>query len=56
MGSTRTPNGKVVTCSDCSWWAPMMVDDKRVATKEFEAHDCAQHPPVKNIGSSSRSN
>jgi hypothetical protein len=36
-------------CTVCSWWAPVMSEDLDAITKEFDAHVCADHPPLKNI-------
>jgi hypothetical protein len=49
MGTKTTPSGKAVTCTVCSWWAPMIGRDIRAAGEEFDAHICAAHPPVKGI-------
>jgi len=45
----KTVSGKVVSCTVCSWWAPVMSEDIEAVSKEFEAHVCADHPPLKNI-------
>jgi hypothetical protein len=42
-------SGRVVVCTACSWRAPMMGEDISSAEKEFDAHICADHPPLKNI-------
>ena len=44
-----TPCGKAVTCTACSWWAPMMGEDISSVDKEFDTHVCADHPPLRNI-------
>jgi len=44
----KTVGGKVVSCTVCSWWAPVMSDDLDAITKEFNAHVCADHPPLKS--------
>jgi hypothetical protein len=49
MGTKTTPSGKAVTCTVCSWWAPMIGRDIRAAAEEFDAHICTAHPPVKGI-------
>lgn len=49
MGTKTTPSGKAVTCTVCSWWAPLIGRDISVAAEEFDAHICAAHPPVKGI-------
>jgi hypothetical protein len=49
-----TPNRKVVTCIACSWWAPIMRKDISSVDKEFDAHVCADHPPLKNTEKSSQ--
>jgi hypothetical protein len=49
MGTKATPSGKAVTCTVCSWWAPMIGRDIRAAAEEFDAHICTAHPPVKVI-------
>jgi len=43
-----TPNGRVISCTACSWWAPVTEDDV-AASKEFDAHVCIDHPPLKGI-------
>lgn len=43
----RTPGGKVLTCTHCSWWAPLMEPDVNAVIKNFDAHVCADHPPLK---------
>jgi hypothetical protein len=48
-------SGRVVVCTACSWRAPMMGEDTSSADKEFDAHVCADHPPLKNIGKPSPS-
>jgi hypothetical protein len=48
-------SGRVVVCTACSWRAPMMGEDISSAEKEFDAHICADHPPLKNIGKPSPS-
>jgi hypothetical protein len=54
MGTKMTPGGKVVICTVCSWWSPMMGQNTGAAAKEFGSHICAEHPPVK--GSQNPSN
>jgi hypothetical protein len=49
MGTRMTPGGKVVICTVCSWWSPMMGQNISAAAKEFDAHICTQHPPVNGI-------
>lgn len=49
MGTKTTPSGKAVTCTVCSWWAPMIGRDISAAAEEFDAHICAVLPPVKGI-------
>ena len=33
----------------CSWWAPVMGEDTSEAEKAFDAHVCADHPPLKEM-------
>jgi hypothetical protein len=54
MGTKMTPGGKVVICTVCSWWSPMMGRNTGAAAKEFGSHICTEHPPVK--GSQNPSN
>ena len=49
MGTKMTPGGKVVVCTVCSWWSPMMGHNVSAAAKEFDAHICTDHPPVHGI-------
>jgi hypothetical protein len=49
MGTKMTPGGKAVTCTVCSWWAPILGQDITAAAKEFDAHVCSEHRPLKNI-------
>ena len=49
METKITPNGKAVTCTACSWWAPMMGQDVSAASKEFDTHVCSEHRPLKGI-------
>jgi hypothetical protein len=49
MVLNKTLSGKVVSCTVCSWWAPVMSDDIDAISKEFDAHVCADHPPLKDI-------
>jgi hypothetical protein len=49
MVLNKTVSGKVVSCSVCSWWVPVMSEDIEAISKEFEAHVCADHPPSKDI-------
>ena len=49
MGTKTTPSGKAVTCTVCSWWAPMIGRDIGAPAEEFDAHICTAHPPVKGI-------
>jgi len=44
-----TPNGRVVACTACSWWVPVMGEDTGSAEKAFDTHTCADHPPLKNL-------
>ena len=44
----KTPGGRVVTCTACSWWIPVIGDDIEAPSKEFDAHVCADHPPLKD--------
>jgi hypothetical protein len=39
-----TPNGNLITCTACSWSAPMKGQDIGSADQEFESHACADHP------------
>lgn len=45
----KTPSGRVVSCTVCSWWIPVMSEDIEAPGKEFEAHVCAEHPPLKEM-------
>jgi hypothetical protein len=45
----KTLSGRVVYCTVCSWWVPVMSEDLEAITKEFDAHVCADHPPLKDI-------
>ena len=45
----KAPGGKVVSCTGCSWWAPVISEDIDAISKEFGAHVCADHPPLKDI-------
>ncbi len=49
MGTRITPSGKAVTCTVCSWWAPIMGRDISAAAKEFEAHVCSENRPLKSM-------
>jgi hypothetical protein len=49
----KTIGGRVVYCTACSWWAPVLSEDLEAITKEFDAHICADHPPLKDIEKSS---
>jgi hypothetical protein len=44
---TKTQTGRVVNCSDCSWWAPVYGEDVDWVGEEFEFHACTDHPPLK---------
>lgn len=44
-----TPNGRVVKCTACSWWAPE-TEELGSADKAFEDHVCEDHPPLKKPG------
>jgi hypothetical protein len=50
---TKTLSGKVVSCTVCSWWAPVVSEDVDAISKGFDAHICADHPPVKEVEKSS---
>jgi hypothetical protein len=41
-----SPSRSVVTCRACSWWAPVIEEDANWVVKEFDAHVCADHPPL----------
>jgi len=45
-----TPSGKVVTCTLCSWWIPLIGDNMSAAAEEFDGHVCSEHPPVREMG------
>jgi hypothetical protein len=45
----RTPSGTILTCTACSWWAPLMESDISAAIKTFDDHVCDDHPPLKQI-------
>ena len=45
----KTLGGRTISCTVCSWWAPVMTDDLDAISKEFDAHVCDDHPPLKNI-------
>jgi len=42
----KSVSGKVVTCTVCAWWAPVISEDLDAISKEFEAHVCADHLPL----------
>jgi hypothetical protein len=44
---TKTQSGSVVTCSDCSWWAPVHGKDLDWIGEEFEFHACIDYPPLR---------
>jgi hypothetical protein len=44
---SKTGSGKVVACTDCSWWAAVTEEDTARIIKEFEAHICELNPPLK---------
>jgi len=45
----KTPGGIVLTCTACSWWAPLLEADISSAIQHFDAHVCVDHPPLKEI-------
>jgi len=48
MVRKRTPSGRVVACTACSWWVPMIGVHVSGAKKVFDAHVCADHPSLEN--------
>ena len=44
---TKTESGSVVTCSGCSWWAPVHGKGMDWVGEEFEFHGCTDYPPLR---------
>lgn len=43
----KAQSGRMVTCSDCSWWAPVHGENTGWVGPEFEFHTCHDYPPLK---------
>jgi hypothetical protein len=44
----KTLSGRVVYCTVCSWWAPVMSERLEAITGEVDAQVCVDHP-VKGV-------
>jgi hypothetical protein len=49
MVRRRTRRGRLVACTACSWWIPMIGTRLSISRKQFDKHICSDHQSPKTI-------